>query len=94
MHSCQVISVGVLLCAVATGAHALEASTPTNDRASNAALIRHLAAERADQFAELAAVENQVKALLTCTKKGKFYTPDETGVDADGCTEIQVTVVE
>jgi hypothetical protein len=94
MHPRLVITVGLLLCAVASGAYALEATTRSNDRASNAALVRHLAAERADQFADLSAVEAQVNGLLTCTRKGKFYTPGESGADADGCTAIQVTVIE
>jgi hypothetical protein len=94
MHPRQVIAVGVLLCALASGAFALEAVTRSNDRASNAALVRRLAAERADHFADLSAVEAQVNALLTCTGKGKFYAPGQTGADADGCTEIQVTIIE
>lgn len=96
MHSRQVISYGLLLAAMqlCPSASALEAATATNDRASNAAMVRHFAAERADQFAELAALETQVTALLKCTKKGRFYTPGETGADSDGCAEIQVTVVE
>jgi hypothetical protein len=39
-------------------------------------------------------VEAQVNALLTCTRKGRFYTPGETGTDADECTAIRATVIE
>lgn len=70
---------------------AMERTTHINDRASNAAVTRHLAAERADQLAELAAIQAQVTAIVRCSGKGKFYTPGAAGIDAHGCSDITVT---
>lgn len=95
MHSRKVISGGMLLAAgilPLAGAHALEVTTESNNRASNAALVRKLAADRTDQLAEIAALQLQVDALLICTGKGRFYAPGEAGADGQGCTEITVTV--
>lgn len=95
MHSRQTIFFGLLaaLIAPSQAAFALEATTSTNDRASNAAMVRHLAAQRADQMAELATLQAQVDSMLKCTTKGRFYTPGKSGADADNCTDIQVTVI-
>lgn len=95
MHSRRVIFMVGLLAAVATPSAALlalEAATGTNDRASNAAMVRHVGTIRAEQLVEVANLQSQVNAILTCTRKGKFYTPSKTGADSDGCTDIEVTV--
>lgn len=95
MHPRQVIfAIGLLagLVAPSAGLLALEAATAPNDRASNAAMVRHVAAERADQMAELTALQAQVDSMLKCTTKGRFFTPGKSGADADSCTDIQVTV--
>lgn len=95
MHSRQVIfSIGLLAAITSPSAAllALEATTTTNDRASNAAMVRFVAAQRADHLSNLASLESQVNHLLTCTGKGKFYTPSKSGADSDGCTDIEVTV--
>lgn len=94
MHPRQVIAVALALAAALPlmAARALEVTTNTNDRASNAALIRHLAAARAGQLAEVATLQAQVDAILACTFKGKVYTPGQSGADAQGCTDIEVTV--
>ena len=76
-----------------TSSPAMEAVTNPNNRASNAAVVRLLAAERAEQLAELAALETQVNAILRCTYKGRFYAPGMNDADADGCTSIEVTVI-
>lgn len=95
MHSRRVIFMVGLLAAVATPSAALlaiEASTRPSDRASHAAMARHVATIRAEQLVEVANLQSQVDAILTCTRKGKFYTPSKTGADSDGCTDIEVTV--
>lgn len=76
----------------ASMAHALEASTQSNNRASNAAVIRHLAAERADQLAEVSVLQSKVNTILTCTYKGRFYAPEQADADSQGCTDIEVTI--
>jgi hypothetical protein len=96
MHSRQVIFAFGLLAAVATPSAtllAMEAATAANSRASNAALVRHLAAERADQLADLAAIQSQVDSIIKCTAKGRFFTPGKSGADADSCTDIEVTII-
>lgn len=93
MHPRQVIFVfGLLAILTPSALFALEAATRTNDRASNATLFRHLAAERASQLSDINSLDAQVSRLLTCTSKGRFYTPGKSGADADGCTDIEVTV--
>lgn len=95
MHSRQVIFAIGLLAAIAVPSPALlalEAATSSNDRASNAAMMRHVAVQRADQLADVASLESQVNSILTCTGKGKFYTPSKSEADSDGCTDIEVTV--
>ena len=95
MHSRQVIfSIGLLAAVTSPSAAllALEAATSTNDRASNAAMVRHVGSMRAEQMVEVANLQSQVDAILTCTRKGKFYTPSKSGADSDGCTDIEVTV--
>lgn len=95
MHSRQVcfaIAAMAAAAVIGTPVVALEITTQSNDRASNAALVRHLAAQRVDQLAEIAAIEAQVDAMLICTAKGKFHTPSHTDADSDGCTSISVTV--
>lgn len=89
-----IIAIGLLagMAAPSPAPLALEAATPTNDRASNAAMLRHLAAQRADHLSNLASVENQVNHLLTCTGKGNFYSPSKSVADSDACTDIEVTV--
>lgn len=97
MHSRQVFFAIGLLTAVAapsTALLALEAATSTIDRASNAAVARHVAAQRADQLAHVASLDFQAMSIITCSGKGKFYTPSKTGADNDGCTVIEVTVNE
>ena len=96
MHSGRTVFIAAAFaaaCALAGGAHALEATTESTSRASHAAVARHLAAERADQLAQLTAMQAQVDGILTCTYKGRFYAPGTAGADADGCTAIEVTVI-
>lgn len=95
MHSRQVISAFVLLGAAglaAGAAFAMEAVTESNERASTGALFRQFAAERADQLSDLTVLQAQVDRIISCTAKGRFYTPSKSGADADGCTDIEVTV--
>lgn len=96
MHSHYVrsLNLGLALAMLAPCATAIEATTAPNDRASQAAIFRQLAANRADQLAEIAAIQAQVDAMLTCTRKGRFYAPGEPQADADSCTVIAVTVIE
>lgn len=70
---------------------AMEAGTAPDNRASTAAMLRQLTTERADQLAQLAALQLQADALRRCNGKGKFYTPGKADADADGCTFIVVT---
>lgn len=56
-------------------------------------MIRHVAAERADQLAEVSELQSKVNSLITCAGKGRFYSPDEPSADAQGCTDIEVTVI-
>lgn len=96
MRPRQVIFAFGLFTAIATPSAtllAMEAATAANSRASNAAMVRHLAAERADQLAELATIQAKVDSILKCTTKGRFYTPGKSGADADSCTDIEVTIV-
>jgi hypothetical protein len=55
-------------------------------------LFRHLADERPSQLSDINSLDAQVSRLLTCTSKGRFYTPGKSGADTDGCTDIEVTV--
>lgn len=77
--------------AAPSAAVALEASTGSNDRASLGTAMRAVAEERADQLAELAALQLKLDAAVRCAGKGKFYTPTKAGGDEHHCSEITVT---
>ncbi len=93
MHSLQVIfSVALLVAGTVFSNHvfALEATTAPSDQPSDRTMMRHLMQTRADQLAEVAAMQSQVNAILTCTTRARFYAPGEAGADTNGCIPITI----
>lgn len=86
------MSAAFAMMAMPMSAVALERTTESNDRASNTAMLRKHAADRADLLVEISALQAKLDSTVRCAGKGKFHTPDKAGADADGCTDIVVTV--
>lgn len=94
MHSRKAFFYTLLLAAsvACPSVQALETAFGSNDRASNAALVRHLAAQRASQIADVAALQARVDAIIRCSGKGKFHTTSNPVADTDGCSDIQPVI--